>query len=124
MRSTLSKLLLGMAPALFIAGSAMAQDTPTAVPKTPSQASESKEQAKVDRDLMAKIRKAIVDDKTLSTSAHNINITAKDGKVMLKGKVNSDVERDAVVSKAKDIAGAANVTDNLTVTPPKSKTGE
>src|ERR1700675_403251 len=40
-----------------------------------------------DRDLAKRIRASIVDDKSLSTYAHNIKIVAQDGKVTLKGPV-------------------------------------
>jgi len=126
--NTLRGLIL--TPALLMGTVLFAQGTPKSAdpttPPTPTSSSSSKEQAKTDRDTMAKIRKSIVDDKTLSTEAHNVTIAAKDGKVSLKGKVTSEAERDAVVAKAKDVAGAENVTDNLTVSPGKTpkKTGE
>src|SRR4051794_28666206 len=40
---------------------------------------------KSDREVMQQIRKAVVDDKTLSTYAHNVKIIATNGKVTLKG---------------------------------------
>jgi len=68
-----------------------------------------------DRDTMRKIRKALVDDKSLSTYAHNVKVIAQHGKVTLKGPVRSEEEKQTVVTKATDIAGAGNVTDELTV---------
>jgi len=38
-----------------------------------------------DRDLTSKIRRAIVDDKTLSTYAHNVKVISQNGTVTLKG---------------------------------------
>jgi hyperosmotically inducible protein len=78
------------------------------------------DQNKADREMTAKIRKAIVDDKSLSTKAHNVTIKTKNGMVTLTGKVDSDAERESVVSKAKEAAGSSSVTDNLTVTAPKT----
>lgn len=72
-----------------------------------------------DRELTKKIRKSIMQDKTLSTYAHNIKIISQDGKVTLKGPVNSDDEKSNIQSKAAAIAGADNVTNNLQVTPAK-----
>jgi len=43
---------------------------------------------------MQKIRKAVMDDKSLSTSAHNVKIIAQDGKVTLKGPVKTDEEKN------------------------------
>src|ERR1700686_191001 len=73
-----------------------------------------------DRDLAKRIRASIVDDKSLSTYAHNIKILAQDGKVTLKGPVRSDDEKNAIAAKATEIAGAGNVIDELEVAPPKS----
>lgn len=70
---------------------------------------------KTDRQLTAKIRRAVVSDKTLSVEAHNIHISAQNGKVTLTGSVKSDGEKQAVEEKADQIAGTENVTDALTV---------
>src|SRR5690348_13844599 len=40
-----------------------------------------------DRDLTKEIRKSLVDDKSLSTYAHNVKVIAQNGKVTLKGPV-------------------------------------
>jgi hyperosmotically inducible protein len=74
---------------------------------------------KADRELMQKIRKAVVSDKTLSTTAHNVNITSQEGMVMLRGSVKSEDEKKAIEDKATEIAGAGKVTDELTVAPSK-----
>ena len=74
-----------------------------------------------DRDIMQGIRKAIVSDSSLSTYAHNIKVISKNGKVTLKGPVRSEAEKQTVESKAAEVAGAGNVTNELTVKPEKSK---
>src|SRR5690348_12778859 len=43
-----------------------------------------------DRELMQKIRKDVVSDKSLSTYAHNVKIIADQGKVTLRGPVRSE----------------------------------
>ena len=73
-----------------------------------------------DRDLTKKIRMALHDDQSLSMYAHNIKIISQDGKVTLKGPVRSDDEKSAVEAKATEVAGQGNVTNSLTVAPPKS----
>ena len=73
-----------------------------------------------DRDLAKRIRAAIVDDKSLSTYAHNVKIVSQGGKVTLKGPVRSEEEKSAIEAKATDIAGAGNVINQLEVAPPKS----
>jgi len=68
-----------------------------------------------DRELMQKIRKSIMDDKTLSTYGHNVKIIAENGKVTLKGPVRSAEEKQSIEQKATEVAGAGNVTNELTV---------
>lgn len=68
-----------------------------------------------DRELMQKIRKSLMDDKSLSTYAHNVKVIAQGGKVTLKGPVRSEEEKATVESKATEVAGAGNVTNELTV---------
>ncbi len=74
-----------------------------------------------DLDLMKQIRKAVVDDKSLSTSAHNVKIIAKNGKVTLKGPVTSEDEKKAVEQKATEVAGAGNVTNQITIKAARNK---
>jgi hyperosmotically inducible protein len=73
-----------------------------------------------DRDLTKKIRAALHSDASLSTYAHNIKVISQDGKVTLKGPVRSDDEKSAIEAKATEVAGQGNVTNQLTVAPPKS----
>lgn len=72
-----------------------------------------------DRALTQKIRKAIHEDSTLSTYAHNIKIISQDGKVTLRGPVRSEEEKSNIEAKAVAVAGQGNVTDQLEIAPPK-----
>jgi hyperosmotically inducible periplasmic protein len=72
-----------------------------------------------DREIMQKIRKAVVDDKALSTYAHNVKIVSQKGKVTLKGPVRSDEEKQTIERMATEVAGAGNVTNQLTIKPEK-----
>jgi osmotically-inducible protein OsmY len=72
---------------------------------------------KSDREIMKDIRKSVLDDKDLSTYAHNVKIISQNGKVTLKGVVRSDEERKAIKTRAEQVAGAGNVTDNLSIKP-------
>lgn len=72
-----------------------------------------------DRETTRKIRSALMKDKSLSTYAHNIKIISRDGKVTLKGPVRSEDEKAAIEAKAATVAGADNVTDELSVAPAK-----
>lgn len=72
---------------------------------------------KSDREIMRDIRKSVLDDKSISTYGHNVKIIAQNGKVTLKGVCRSDDERQSIKSKAEQVAGAGNVTDDLSVKP-------
>jgi osmotically-inducible protein OsmY len=72
-----------------------------------------------DRQLTAQIRRAIVKDKSLSSTAHNVKIIAQNGSVTLKGPVKSEEEKQAIESKATEIAGAGKVNSELQVAPSK-----
>jgi hypothetical protein len=72
-----------------------------------------------DRAITQKIRKAIHEDKTLSTYAHNIKIITQDGKVTLRGPVKSEEEKGNLQAKAVEVAGQDNVTNQLEVVPAK-----
>ena len=58
-----------------------------------------------ERELMKNIRRALVEDKSLSSSAHNVKVIAQGGKVTLKGPVKSEDEKRAVEEKAAGVAG-------------------
>lgn len=75
---------------------------------------------KSDRDLARQIRKSVVDDKSLSTYAHNVKILSHDGTVTLRGPVRSEEEKAAIEAKAKSIAGVSAVNNELTVAPNKN----
>jgi hyperosmotically inducible protein len=70
-----------------------------------------------DRDLSQQIRRALVKDKSLSSNAHNVKVIAQNGTVTLKGPVNSEQEKQAVESKAAQIAGADKVNSEIQVAP-------
>jgi osmotically-inducible protein OsmY len=71
-----------------------------------------------DTKLAASIRKSIMDDKSLSTYAHNVKVIVQNGTVTLKGPVHSADERRSIVAKATEAAGGASkVHDELSVEP-------
>ena len=72
-----------------------------------------------DRDLTQKIRQSIMQDKSLSTYAHNVKIIAIAGEVTLKGPVRSDDEKKTVEAKAVEIAGKDKVKNLLSIAPAK-----
>jgi hyperosmotically inducible protein len=68
-----------------------------------------------DRELTAAIRKAIVDDDSLSSNAHNVKIVTVDGVVTLRGPVKTATEKAAVAGKAEKAAGVKRVDNQLEV---------
>lgn len=80
--------------------------------KTPFDQSESSDAIKI----TAEIRRAIMDDDTMSVNAQNCKImTDKSGMVTLRGVVNSQAEKDAIDAKSKAIAGVTKVDNQLEV---------
>jgi len=68
-----------------------------------------------DQETMRKVRRAVMDDKSLSTYAHNIKIISQHGKVTLKGPVHMQKEKRSIEAKATEIAGDGNVVSQITV---------
>jgi osmotically-inducible protein OsmY len=57
-----------------------------------------------------------MEDKSLSTDAHNVKVISQDGTVTLKGPVKSEAEKTAIVAKAVSVAGSADkVVDQMSV---------
>ena len=80
-----------------------------------SQTAEQQDNKASDRELTAKIRRAVVADKSLSTYGHNVKIMVAQGVVTLKGPVHSEEEKQSIAAKATQIAGQDKVTNGLTV---------
>jgi hyperosmotically inducible protein len=72
-----------------------------------------------DRDIASRIRRALMDDKGLSTYAHNVKVIAQDGHVTLKGPVRTEEEKQSVEAKATEVAGAGRVTNQISIAPSK-----
>jgi len=72
-----------------------------------------------DREITRDIRRSIVQDKSLSTYAHNVKIISQNGMVTLKGPVRSEDEKSAIEAKAAEIVGRDKVTNQLEVKPKK-----
>ena len=78
---------------------------------TPGDQSESE----ADRTLTQEIRRAVVADDSLSTTAKNVKIITVDGVVTLRGPVNSPHEKQVIAAKAQQIAGVNKVDNQLEV---------
>ena len=69
-----------------------------------------------DLKLTQDIRRSIMEDKSLSTYAHNVKVISQNGTVTMKGPVKSEDEKKSVIAKAVAVAGSADkVTDQISV---------
>jgi hyperosmotically inducible periplasmic protein len=68
-----------------------------------------------DIELTRQIRRALMADKSLSTTARNVKVITIDGTVTLRGPVNSEREKTIITDKAVQIAGAGHVNDQLEI---------
>ena len=73
--------------------------------------------SKVDVNLAASIRKALVANDDLSSYAKNVKIIVNDQTVRLSGPVRTSAEKDTVEAIATSKAGAARVVSELEVAP-------
>ena len=74
--------------------------------------------SKDDLEITRKIRAAVMDDKSLSTSARNVKIVTVDRVVTLRGPVVSAEEKASVAEKAKKVAGVSKVDNQLEIARP------
>jgi osmotically-inducible protein OsmY len=70
--------------------------------------------AKSDVQITASVRKAIMADKDLSTYAHNVKVITSNGRVTLKGPVETEEEKNKVFADATS-ATSGKVINQLTV---------
>jgi len=68
-----------------------------------------------DLKITQQIRQAVVADGSLSFTAKNVKIITSNGKVTLRGPVNTDQERQAIDASARKVAGPTNVDNQLEV---------
>ena len=72
-----------------------------------------------DREITQNVRRAVMNDKTLSTYAHNVKIVTQGGTVTLKGPVRTEEEKKAVEVMATEVAGAGHVVNQISIAPAK-----
>jgi hyperosmotically inducible periplasmic protein len=119
-------LALVLSSALLGLGSVtMAQDSIPTAPnnsavnvrdRTPdAMTADQQSNTKSDMTTTREIRKAVVKDHSLSILSHNVKIVSVNGKVTLRGPVNTEKEKVAIASKARAIAGRGNVDNQIEV---------
>ena len=79
------------------------------------QTAQGQSEAKADRELAAAVRKSIVDDKSLSTYAHNIKVLARNGSVTLRGPVRSSEEKAKIAELVQQVPNVQTVDNRVTV---------
>jgi hypothetical protein len=72
-------------------------------------------EAKGDLEVTRQIRQAVSHNDQLSMAAKNVKIISENGKVTLRGPVNSDAEKSQIEQIAKGIAGVSAVDNQLEI---------
>lgn len=68
-----------------------------------------------DRKTLAAVRSAVVNDDSLSTSAHNVKILVVNGVVTLRGPVKNANEKTRVETIARSVAGVTKIDNQLDI---------
>jgi hyperosmotically inducible periplasmic protein len=71
--------------------------------------------ASTDSEMTSKVREVLMNDNHVGAAAQHIRVNTRNGVVTLRGKVDSSAERDEAITKAKQVAGDANVKDEISV---------
>ena len=103
--------------------SAIAQDTPAADNTKKNERDRSGEtttsgdqsNSQEDVKITAAIRRAVVRDNSLSTTAKNVKIITANGTVTLRGPVKNDAEKAKIAELAQSAAGNAKINNQLEV---------
>jgi len=66
-----------------------------------------------DLDITAGIRRAVVDDQSLSLNAHNAKIITQNGVVTLRGPVENSAEKSKLQAIAQNVRGVKQVDNQL-----------
>ncbi len=78
---------------------------------TPMDQSESE----ADREITRQIRQALLAPPELSTNAKNVKVITRDGKVTLRGLVDSQSEKDDVAARARAVPAVMDLVNQLEV---------
>ena len=84
-------------PLIEVAQQAPAPDNTKANAQADQNTAEKQSNAASDRALTQQVRKAIMQDKSMSTYAHNLKVVTQNGQVTLSGPVRTDEEKQAIV---------------------------
>ena len=104
-------------PLIEVAQQAPAPDNTKANAQSDQNTADKQSNAASDRALTQQVRKAIMQDKSMSTYAHNLKVVTQNGQVTLSGPVRTDEEKQAIVQKAAEVAGQDRIVDQISVAP-------
>ena len=104
-------------PLIEVAQQAPAPDNTKANAQSDQNTADKQSNTATDRALTQQVRKAIMQDKSMSTYAHNLKVVTQNGQVTLSGPVRTDEEKQAIVQKAAEIAGQDRIVDQISVAP-------
>jgi osmotically-inducible protein OsmY len=68
-----------------------------------------------DLALADTIRREVEYDRGLAPSLQRVIIEVRDGRIILRGAVKSDLDARVIVNNLRDIAGVSRVTNNLEI---------
>lgn len=108
-------LSLSLTPVGFAQPQAAPDNSGTNKVQNRSQTADQQTNKSSDRELTAKIRRALIADKSLSMYGHNVKIVVTGGAVTLKGPVHSEEEKQSIAAKAGEIVGQDKVTNQISV---------
>jgi hyperosmotically inducible protein len=80
-----------------------------------TETAEKQSNSKDDLVLTQKVRQAVMKDSSLSMNAKNVKIITQNGKITLKGPVDSQQEKNTIGTEAEKIAGKDKVVNQLEV---------
>jgi osmotically-inducible protein OsmY len=109
--------MIGGVTLIGFAQQAPAPDNTKANAQADPNTADKQSNAATDRTLTQQVRKAIMQDKSMSTYAHNVKVVTQNGQVTLSGPVRTDEEKQAIVQKAAEIAGPDRIVDHISVAP-------
>jgi len=120
---TMKKITISLFCLALFTFSARAQDTPAADNTSKNQRDRSGEtrtsgdqsNSSEDVKITATIRRAIVKDHSLSSTAKNVKIITADGTVTLRGPVKNAAEQTQIAELAQSSAGNAKIDNQLEV---------
>ena len=108
-------LSLSLMPTGFAQAQAASDNSGNNKVQNRSQTADQQTNRSSDRELTAKIRRALIADTSLSMYGHNVKILVTGGAVTLKGPVHSEQEKQSIAAKAGEIVGQDKVTNQLSV---------